>query len=112
MKIFGLLGGMTYPSTTRYYTAINDLARAKLSGFHSSLLLLCSFDFDVLSRLIAANDWQGAAALLIDAAKKLESIGAEGLIICANVMHKVSNDVTAAVNVPVFACGGCYWLSA
>lgn len=40
-------------------------------------------------------------ALLIDAAKKLESIGAEGLIIYPNVMHKVSNDVAAAVNMPV-----------
>lgn len=39
--------------------------------------------------------------LLIDAAKKLENIGAEGLVICANIMHKVSNDVAAAINVPV-----------
>ncbi len=35
------------------------------------------------------------------AAKKLESIDAEGLIICANVMYKVSNAVAAVVNVPV-----------
>ena len=101
MKTLGLLGGMTYPSTTLYYTAINDIARAKLGGSHSAPLLLYSFDFDALSHLIAANDWQAAAALLIDTAKKLESIGAEGLIICVNVMHKVSNDVAAAVNVPV-----------
>ena len=92
---------MTYPSTTLYYTAINDLARTRLGGSHSAPLLLYSFDFDVLSRLIAANDWQTAAALLIDAANKLESIGAESLIICVNIMHKVSNDVAAAVNMPV-----------
>jgi aspartate racemase len=39
--------------------------------------------------------------LLIVAAKELESIGVESLIICANVMYKVSNDVAAAINVPV-----------
>jgi len=101
MKTFGLSGGMTYPSITLYYTAINDIACARLGGSHSAPLLLYSFDFDVLSRLIPANNWQAAAVLLIDAAKKLESIGAEGLIICTNVMHKVSNDVAAAINVPV-----------
>lgn len=101
MKTFGLSGGMTYLSITLYYTAINDIARARLSGSHSAPLLLYSFDFDVLSRLILANDWQAAAVLPIHAAKKLGSIGAEGLTICANVMHKVSNDVAAAINVPV-----------
>jgi aspartate racemase len=101
MKAFGLSGGMTYPSTTPYHTAISGIARARLGGSHSAPLLLYSFDFDVLSCLIPANDWQAAAVLLIDAAKKLESVGAEGLIICANVMHKVSNDVAAAINVPV-----------
>ena len=101
MKTFGLSGGMAYPSIILYYTTINDIARARLCGSHSAPLLLYSFDSDVLSHLIPANDWQAAAALLIDAAKKLESIGVEGLIICANVMHKVSNDVAAAINVPV-----------
>jgi aspartate racemase len=101
MKTFGLSGGMTYPSITLYYTAINDIACARLGGSHSAPLLLYSFDFDVLSRLIPANNRQAAAVLLIDAAKKLESIGAEGLTICANVMHKVSNDIAAVINVPV-----------
>lgn len=100
MKTLGLSGGMTYPSITLYYTAINDIARARLGGSHSAPLLLHPFDLDVPLRPIPANDWQ-AAVLLINAAKKLESIGAEGLIICANVMHKVSNDVAAAIKVPV-----------
>ncbi|OCL03107.1 hypothetical protein AOQ84DRAFT_271726, partial [Glonium stellatum] len=35
------------------------------------------------------------------AAKKLESIGAEGVLICADVMHKAASEVAAAVDVPI-----------
>ena len=102
MKTLGLLGGMTYPSTTLYYTA-NDLARARLGSSHSAPLLL--YSFDVLSRLIATNDWQAAAALLIDAAEKLESIGSEGLIICANVMQSVERRCCRCQCASIACCG-------
>ena len=92
---------MTYLSTTLYYIAINDFACTRLGGSHFTPLLLYLFDFDVLSRLIAANNWQIAVVLFIDAVKKLKSIGTKGLIICVNIIHKVLNDVTAAVNILV-----------
>ena len=47
------------------------------------------------------GDWKGAAALLTEAARKLETAGAEGLVICTNTMHKLADEVQAAVSIPI-----------
>ncbi|EBW1603746.1 amino acid racemase, partial [Salmonella enterica subsp. enterica serovar Kottbus] len=44
---------------------------------------------------------EGAAALMIDAARKLEAGGAEALVICTNTMHKMAAEVQAAVAIPL-----------
>jgi len=48
-----------------------------------------------------ADDWQGAAQLLVDAARCLERAGAQCLLICANTMHKVAPEIEAAVKLPL-----------
>ncbi len=34
-------------------------------------------------------------------ARRLESAGAEGLVICTNMMHRLAVDVTAAIHIPL-----------
>ncbi|KAF2493131.1 aspartate racemase [Lophium mytilinum] len=99
MKTVGLLGGTSYPSTTLYYTTINDYTRSKLGGARSASLLLHSFDFSILlSRVSSSNgDWASTAPLLIPAAKNLVSIGASAIVICANVIHAAAPAVQAAL---------------
>lgn len=101
MKTIGLLGGMSWESTTHYYQRINTLIAARLGGWHSARLLLWSVDFDEIARLQQADDWDAAGRMLADAAHRLELAGAEGLLICANTMHRVAPAVEAAVTIPV-----------
>jgi aspartate racemase len=101
VKTIGLIGGMSWESTTLYYQHLNRMARAKLGGQHSARLVILSVDFAPLAALQAAGDWDAAAALLVDAAHKLEQAGAEAILICANTMHLVAEAVQAAVRVPV-----------
>jgi aspartate racemase len=101
MKTLGLIGGMSWESTAIYYRLLNEIVRARLGGLHSAKLLLWSFDFAEIAERQHAGDWQGAGVLLIDAARKLEATGAEGLLICTNTMHKVSDAVQAAVSIPL-----------
>jgi aspartate racemase len=101
MKTLGLLGGMSWESTTAYYQRLNRLARDRLGGQHSAKLLIWSADFAPIAAMQAADDWAGATAVLVDAARRLEVAGAEALLICANTMHLMAAEVAAAVDIPL-----------
>ncbi|MGX5845460.1 aspartate/glutamate racemase family protein [Mesorhizobium sp. PL10] len=101
MKTIGLLGGMSWESTAIYYRLLNEIVRDWLGGLHSAKLLLHSFDFAEIAERQHHGDWDGAGVLLVDAARKLEAGGAEGLMICTNTMHKLADQVQAAVSIPL-----------
>ncbi len=101
MKTLGLIGGMSWESTTHYYQRINQLVAARLGGWHSAKLLVWSVDFDTVAKLQEAGDWEGAGALLADLARRLQHAGAEALVICANTMHRVAPAVEAATTIPL-----------
>ncbi|WP_112664268.1 aspartate/glutamate racemase family protein [Microvirga flavescens] len=101
MKTLGLIGGMSWESTALYYRHINEMTRKRLGGLHSASLLLWSFDFAQIAERQHAGDWQGAAALMIDAAKRLEQGGADAFLICTNTMHRMADDVQAATGIPL-----------
>jgi aspartate racemase len=101
MKTLGLIGGMSWESTAIYYRLLNEIVRERLGGLHSAKLLLWSFDFAEIADRQHAGDWQGAGALLVEAARRLEAGGAEGIMICTNTMHRLADDVQAAISIPL-----------
>jgi len=101
MKTIGLLGGMSWESSIGYYRAINEGVKKSLGGLHSAKIVLYSVDFDPIEKLQHNGDWQGTANILINAAKDVESAGADFLLICTNTMHKVAPQIAAAIDIPV-----------
>lgn len=101
MKTVGLIGGMSWESTTLYYQLMNRIARERLGGHHSARLVLWSVDFAPIARMQAAGLWDEATAVMVDAARRLERAGAEAIVICANTMHRMADEVAAAVAAPV-----------
>lgn len=101
MKTIGLLGGMSWESTILYYQYLNQGVRARCGGLHSARILLHSFDFAEIEELQVQGEWERAGTLLAQAARGLQNAGAELLVICTNLMHKVAPEVTAAVEVPL-----------
>ena len=101
MRKIGLIGGMSWVSTRTYYEHVNRLVQARLGAPASAPLLIESLDFCQLYALREERDWQRAASVLIESAKRLEGAGAEGLIIGANSMHRLYDDVAASVNIPI-----------
>ena len=101
MKTLGLIGGMSWESTAIYYRLLNENVRERLGGLHSAKLLLWSFDFAEIAERQHTGDWEGAGALLVEAARGLEAAGARGLVICTNTMHKLADEVQAAVSIPL-----------
>jgi aspartate racemase len=101
VKTLGLIGGMSWESTQLYYQLMNRIARERLGGQHSAALILWSVDFEPIVRMQEAGRWDEATAVLVDAAQRLQQAGAHGLMICANTMHKMADEVAAAVQIPL-----------
>ena len=101
MKTIGLIGGMSWESSQFYYRLINEGVRQRLGGLHSAQLLMHSVDFAPIEGLQHAGDWDGAAEVLADAARRLEAGGADFFLIGTNTMHRVADEVQAAVDIPL-----------
>lgn len=100
MKTIGLIGGMSYESTADYYKIINRLINQHYGGHTSAKIVLFSVDFSEIERYQSEGKWEDSARVLIDAAVKLESIGADMIALCTNTMHIVADEIQTALFVP------------
>ena len=101
MKTIGLLGGMSWESTVTYYHILNQTVKEQLGGLHSARCILYSVEFDEIERCQSSGDWVRSGEILAQAAQALERAGADCILICTNTMHKVYDQVQAAVSVPI-----------
>ena len=101
LRKLGLIGGMSWVSTGIYYDRINRIVQKRAAPMASAPMLIESLDFCQLYALREDREWEQAARVLSDSAKRLEQAGAEAIIIGANSMHKLYDDVADAVDVPI-----------
>ncbi|HTI03470.1 MAG TPA: aspartate/glutamate racemase family protein [Acidisoma sp.] len=101
MKMIGLIGGMSWESSAEYYRILNQGVRDRQGPTASARCLLWSFDFSEIERLQHAGDWSGLELRMVDAARRLEAGGAGILLICTNTMHRMADQVQAAVAIPL-----------
>ena len=101
MRKLGIVGGTSWSSTALYYEHINRGVARRLGALHSARLAIESLDLAPVAEMELADDWDGVAAVLIEAARKLRSSGAEGILLASNTSHKVYDRVNAAVRVPI-----------
>ncbi|MDB6446308.1 MULTISPECIES: aspartate/glutamate racemase family protein [Pseudomonas] len=100
MRTIGLIGGMSWESSAEYYRLINQQVRDRLGPLRSAQLLMHSVDFGPVEQAQHAGRWEDAAAILVDAARRLEAGGAECVVLCTNTMHKVAAQIQSAVSIP------------
>lgn len=105
MLTIGLLGGMSCESSAEYYRLLNEEVRRRLGGLHSADCLLYSLDFAPVAALQAESRWDEAADVLRRGARRVEAGGADFLLICTNTMHKLADEVAAAVDIPLLHLG-------
>jgi aspartate racemase len=101
MRMIGLTGGMSWESSAEYYRIINQGIRDQRGPTASARCLLWSFNFSEIEELQHRGDWESLTARMVDAAQKLETAGAEVLLICTNTMHRMAQEVQSAVSVPL-----------
>ena len=101
MKSIGLIGGLTYVSTIEYYRYINKLANEKLGGTETAEVIMYSVNFGEIKVLTEAEDWKNISVIICKAAQTIEAGGAACLLIGANTMHKIADEVQAVIKIPV-----------
>jgi len=101
MKVIGLIGGVSWESSSEYYRLINQEVKVKLGPEHSAELVMYSLDFQLVAQLEHEGKWDEITTLLADAANRLERAGADFVIVASNTLHKVAVEVQQRINVPL-----------
>ncbi|KLI63222.1 aspartate/glutamate racemase family protein [Aurantiacibacter marinus] len=107
MRKLGLIGGMSWVSTHRYYERINKRVQREVGPRASAPMLIESLDFSQIYQLQTPEEWERGAQVIAKAAQRLADAGAEMLMIGANSMHKVYREVQAQVDVPILHIAEC-----
>jgi len=100
MKTIGLIGGMSWESSIVYYEIINRKINEILGGFHSCKSIMYSVDFAEIEKLQHENRWGEMDLLMADSAKKLETAGADIIVLCTNTMHLCSDAIIRNISIP------------
>ena len=101
MKTIGLIGGTTWVSTVEYYRTINSLTNERLGGHNSAKILLYSLNFEEFKPPSEPAGWKAVAQMLTGIARRLETAGAECLLLCANTPHMAADDVQKNIGIPL-----------
>jgi aspartate racemase len=101
LRKLGIIGGTSWSSTALYYEHINRGIAHRLGGLHSARMVIESLDLAPFAEMELAGDWDGVAKVTLDAAKRLEAAGADGVIITSNTGHKVYDAVAPKLGVPM-----------
>lgn len=101
MKTLGLVGGTGWVSTVDYYRLINQGINQTLGGHQFARCVLYSINFGDIVACNEQNDWDGIYKLLIDATHRVIGAGSEGIVLCANTLHKYADRIQNEIDVPI-----------
>ena len=101
MKTLGLVGGTGWVSSIDYYRLINQGINEVLGGYEFAQCILYSLNFGNIVACNERNDAEGVYTLIKDATEKVIQGGAEGIVLCANTLHKFADRIQKEIDVPI-----------
>ena len=107
MKKIGIIGGMSYESSLHYYERINNIINDKLGHLYTAEIIMYSVNFQSIEPYMRLNNWETIEKELCDKARKLESIGADIIVIATNTMHKLADKIQKNINIPILHIADC-----
>ncbi|MFA5419384.1 MAG: aspartate/glutamate racemase family protein [Bacteroidales bacterium] len=106
MKTIGLIGGTGWVSSIDYYRFINQEINRRLGGQQAARCILWSFNFGEIDVLVNQNnDLESVYKMVCQASKKLETCGADCILLCANTLHIYAARLKEEINIPVIHIG-------
>jgi aspartate racemase len=101
MKKIGLIGGISWVSTADYYRFINTGINGKLGGLNFAECIIYSFNYADIKKNNDNNDWKRTLEMIAKASLHLKDAGAEAILLCANTMHVIADELQKQVQLPV-----------
>ena len=101
MKVIGLIGGMSWESSSEYYRLINQEIRKQLGGLNSAKVLMYSVNHHEINELEHKDRWAELIEIMVESARRLEKGGADFILICCNAMHKIAEQIQNSIEVPL-----------
>ncbi|MCB0373150.1 MAG: aspartate/glutamate racemase family protein, partial [Muricauda sp.] len=97
MQTLGMIGGTSWHSTIEYYKLINQMA-AKIIGEQANPpLVIHSINIE----LMREQNREKINAKYLETSLKLQEVGAEAIVICANTPHMVYDFVQPKIEIPI-----------
>ena len=101
MKTVGLIGGMSWLTTSHYYTQINKIVNKELGNNHSAKCLIKSYDFAEIENLQNTGKWNEISNKVLESSRNLINCGADIIALCSNTIHIVADEVQEKINIPI-----------
>lgn len=92
-----MIGGTSWHATMEYYKLINELAGERMGHDQNPPLLIYSQNI----QLMREQDRDKINQTYLETSRKLESAGAQGILICANTPHMVYDYVQPQIGIPI-----------
>ena len=102
-KRIGIIGGLSPESTVEYYLYLTRTYTQRFGTSAYPEVIIYSVSFQSYADWPALGRWDLVAHGLSETARKLEAAGADFIVISANTMHMVVNEVRQAVRIPVLS---------
>ncbi len=101
MKLLGLIGGMSWPSTIDYYRLINEGINQQLGKLNFSRCIIYSFNYEDIRANHETNSWDKTLQMVAEAGVHLKNSGAEAIVLCANTMHLIADELEEKIGLPL-----------
>lgn len=103
MKRIGILGGISYESTIKYYEFILGKYYERKKDYYYPEVLIFSFDFQKFTDFENNKDMAGYIGYVMEGVRSLEAAGADFLLMAANSPHAVFDQVEKQARVPMLS---------
>jgi aspartate racemase len=103
MKVIGMIAGVTWVSSVEYYRIINEYVSKELGKHNSANMIINSLNCQEETKFMEERSWNEMAEWATNAAKRVEKGGADFLIMCSNTLHKVANEVSTKIGIPILS---------
>ena len=103
MKRIGILGGMSYESTIKYYDLLLEKYYEKFNDYHYPEVLIFSLNFQRLIDLELGENREEYIEYLMSGIRALKKGGATFIAMAANSPHAVYNDLENKSEIPILS---------
>jgi aspartate racemase len=92
---------VSWESSIEYYRMVNELVLTELGGVHNAKSVMVTVDFGEISTMMKSDNWDAVQEAMVNAGLQLKAANADFIAICSNTMHKMTDAIEAATQLPL-----------